>query len=287
MSTTGAHQILSRLLRDGTRRLINRAAAAEVQDWIEAHAGVVDSEGRRVVVRNGYLPVRSILTIVGVVDVLAPRVLDRRQRPPLLELHCPAPKFVSRLIPPYTRRTNGFTSKSLGMYLDAIHRVDVVQALHALIGRDMSAMLSESAWAGLREYWAELVAEFLPDRLAGPACAWLWPHASKFQPDPTCPGDTLSLLCASSSGQAFIAGMTSGDRRNKDSWAALLQSCQRRGLHVERNAVMMESNAPFAAALCRVFPAAAANCRLPVTNSLVLAPPIGRRSNSMVAESAG
>ena len=54
---TGAgRDALTELLRDGARRLLAEAVEAEVADWIDAHAHLKGPDGRRLVVRNGYLP---------------------------------------------------------------------------------------------------------------------------------------------------------------------------------------------------------------------------------------
>ena len=48
---------LSELLRAGARRIIRQAVEAELAAYLEAHAGDRDAQGRRAVVRNGYLAV--------------------------------------------------------------------------------------------------------------------------------------------------------------------------------------------------------------------------------------
>src|SRR5438132_9393620 len=74
----GSHDVLTDLLRQGAQKMLAQAVEAEVQDWIEQHAGHRDARGRQQVVRNGYLPERTILTGLGAVEVRQPRVHDRR-----------------------------------------------------------------------------------------------------------------------------------------------------------------------------------------------------------------
>src|ERR1700760_3270760 len=68
---------LTDLLREGARRLLAEAVETEVA-WIDAHAHVKDTAGRRQVVRNGHLPERTIQTGIGEVPAQQPRVQDRR-----------------------------------------------------------------------------------------------------------------------------------------------------------------------------------------------------------------
>jgi len=68
---------LTELLRTGARQLIQQAIEAELAELLAQHEGEVDAQGRRAVVRNGYLPEREILTGVGPVPVKVPKVRSR------------------------------------------------------------------------------------------------------------------------------------------------------------------------------------------------------------------
>ena len=72
--------VLTEVIRQGARQLLSQAIEAEVADWIECHKQHQDDQGRQQVVRNGFLPPRTILTGVGPVDVKQPRVHDRRPK---------------------------------------------------------------------------------------------------------------------------------------------------------------------------------------------------------------
>src|SRR5262249_53218057 len=90
--------VLTEVLRDGARKMLAQAVAAEVAAWIADHAHLKDESGRQQVVRNGHLPERTIQTGIGPVAVKQPRVRDRR----------PADRreaFTSAILPPYLRKT--------------------------------------------------------------------------------------------------------------------------------------------------------------------------------------
>ena len=61
----GIEDSLTELLRNGARRLIQQAIEAELAEMLAKYEGQTDEQGRRAVVRNGYLPEREILTGVG------------------------------------------------------------------------------------------------------------------------------------------------------------------------------------------------------------------------------
>ncbi len=87
---------LSGILREGAQRMLAHAIETEVEVFLCEHCQVVDGLGRRQVVRNGYLPQRTIQCGLGEIAVKAPRVRDRRES---------GIRFTSAILPPYLRRT--------------------------------------------------------------------------------------------------------------------------------------------------------------------------------------
>ena len=61
-SPEGIEDPLTELLRTGAKRLIQQAIEAELAELLAQYGEQVDDQGRRAVVRNGYLPEREILT---------------------------------------------------------------------------------------------------------------------------------------------------------------------------------------------------------------------------------
>ena len=74
----GSRDVLTEILREGARQLLAVALEQEVAEYIERFSQERDTEGHRLVVRNGYLPERSLQSGVGAVEVRQPRVRDRR-----------------------------------------------------------------------------------------------------------------------------------------------------------------------------------------------------------------
>ncbi len=70
--------VLTEVLRQGAQQMLAVAILAEADAYVEAHNHLLDEDGHRLVVRNGYLPRRAILTGLGQVEVQQPRVRDRR-----------------------------------------------------------------------------------------------------------------------------------------------------------------------------------------------------------------
>ena len=76
-SPEGVEDPLTELLRTCAKRLIQQAIEAELAELLVQYGERVDDEGRRAVVRNGYLPEREILTGVEPVPVKVAKVVFR------------------------------------------------------------------------------------------------------------------------------------------------------------------------------------------------------------------
>jgi len=87
---------LTAVLRQGAWRMLAQTVEAEVEALVAAHEHIRDEQGRRLVVRNGYLPQRTIQTGIGDIAVKAPRVRDRSGS---------GIRFRSAILPPYLRRS--------------------------------------------------------------------------------------------------------------------------------------------------------------------------------------
>ena len=88
------------------------ALEAEVTAFIDGHKAVGE-DGRRLVVRNGYLPEREVLTGAGPLPISAPRVRDKRGS----ELGV---RFTSAILPRYLRRSKTIDELVPWLYLRGI-----------------------------------------------------------------------------------------------------------------------------------------------------------------------
>ena len=69
-----AKDVMTEILREGAQRMLAQAIREEVEEWIGQRAHLRDGQGRQQVVRNGYLPKRTLTTGVGPVEVHQRRV---------------------------------------------------------------------------------------------------------------------------------------------------------------------------------------------------------------------
>jgi len=101
---------LTELLRIGAKELISKAVEAELEEML-SHYPEKLADGRKSVVRNGYLPARSIQTGIGKVAIKVPKIRDRTTQ---------GIKFNSSLLPPYLKRTKNMEELIPWLYLKGI-----------------------------------------------------------------------------------------------------------------------------------------------------------------------
>jgi transposase-like protein len=122
---------LTELLRTGARKLISDAVEAELQILLSQYADFKDDQGRRLVVRNGYLPEREIQTGIGLVTVKVPGIRDRSNQ---------GIKFNSALLPPCLRKTKSIEEVLPRLCLKGISTGDFREALQALLGANAKGL---------------------------------------------------------------------------------------------------------------------------------------------------
>jgi len=243
----GSHDVLTSVLREGAQKLLGQAIEAEVQDWIEQHAGQRDAQGHRQVVRNGYLPERTILTGVGPVEVKQPRVHDRRPKEE-------REKFCSQILPPYLRKTKSVEELIPWLYLKGISTGDFNEALAALLGPDAKG-LSATTVTRLKGIWQEEYQQWSRRSLEGKRYVYVWADGIHFnirlENDRQC---ILVLMGATPDGTKEVIAISEGYRESEQSWLALLLDCQSRGLVLDPELATADGALGFWKALPKVWP---------------------------------
>jgi putative transposase len=217
---------LDELFRQGARRMLEVALEAEVEAYIAAHAALVDERGHRLVVRNGHAPARSITTGVGQVEVVRPRVDDRRVDPATDGRG----RFQSVILPRWCRRSPKVAEVLPLLYLHGLSSLDFVPALEAFFGG--GAGLSASVISRLTTQWQAERAAFLQRDLSDRDYVYCWADGIHFN---VRLGDQGRLCClvivgVRADGTKELVAVTDGQRESTDAWAELLRDLRRRGM---------------------------------------------------------
>ncbi len=221
-----ARDILTEVLRKGARRMLVNAIKDEVSVYLNQRAELVDDVGHRQVVRNGYLPERTILTGLGPVPVKQPRVRDHR---PVEERE----KFQSGILPPYLRKSKSMEALLPWLYLKGISTGDFAEALQALLGENAKG-LSATTITRLKSIWEGEYKDFSKQSLAHKHYVYVWADGIYFNirleeqgNDRQC---ILVLIGATPEGKKELIAISDGYRESTQSWRELLLDCKSRGL---------------------------------------------------------
>ncbi len=122
---------LHALLRRGARKLIADAVEAELALFLEGYADQRLKDERQAVVRNGYLPRRTVQTGIGDVEIQVPKVRDRSGG---------GACFRSSLLPPYLKRARSVEELIPWLYLKGVSTGDFQEALAALLGDEAKGL---------------------------------------------------------------------------------------------------------------------------------------------------
>lgn len=236
---------LTEVLREGARDLLQRAVELEVSDFLERFSGEEDDRGRRRVVRNGYLPERSIQTGIGGVPVRVPRVRDRGEGEKT--------RFHSGLVPPYLRRTKSVEELLPWLYLKGISTGDFNEALAALLGRDAPG-LSPSTISRLKQGWRKDYEAWRTRDLSRKRFVYVWADGVyanvRFDDARLC---LLVLIGADETGKKELLAVEDGYRESEQSWLELLSDLKRRGLVVGPKLAVGDGALGFWKALRKVY----------------------------------
>jgi transposase-like protein len=117
--------VLSDFLRSSAQKMLQLAIEEEVQNFITSYQDKLLTNGNKQIVRNGYLPERTIQTGIGEMAVKVPRVRDRGEE---------NIKFTSNLIPQYMRRTVTIDVLLPLLYLKGISTTDFAESFEPILG---------------------------------------------------------------------------------------------------------------------------------------------------------
>src|SRR5678815_2299250 len=240
---------LDELFCEGARRMLAAALEAEVEAYIAAHTELLDEHGHRLVVRNGHAPARTLATGVGQVEVVRPRVDDRRTDSATGE----RVQFQSVILPRWCRRSPKVAEVLPLLYLHGLSSLDFVPALERFFGA--AAGLSASVVTRLTVQWQAERAAFLRRDLADRDYVYCWADGIHFnlrlEDGRLC---CLVIVGVRADGTKELVAVADGERESTDAWAELLRDCRRRGM--EAPVVMVGDGAlGLWRALGEVFPA--------------------------------
>lgn len=243
-TTETFHDALSELVRTGARQIIAQAVEAELQAFLAEYIDQRDEQGRQVVVRNGYLPERTIQTGVGDVAVKVPKVRDRSGR---------GIKFNSRLLPPSLKRATSVEEVLPWLDLKGVSTGDFSEALAALLGPEASG-LSPATMSRLKAKWVAEHQDWQQRSLHNRRYVDVWADGIYFNIRADERQCLLVVIGVTDTGNKELLGLTAGYRESELSWKPLLLQLKDQGLKDDLELAIGDGALGFWKALPQVFP---------------------------------
>jgi transposase-like protein len=236
--------VLTDVLRSGAQKLLLAAVEEELEKFLEGYASLRLSDGRLAVVRNGHLPVRTIQTGLGDIEVQVPKVRDRSGS---------GAKFNSALLPPYLKRTKSVEDMLPWLYLKGISTGDYQETLQSILGKDAPG-LSASTISRLKSKWQEEHSEWRRRDLSDKRYVYWWAdgiYSNVRMDDKLC---LLVIIGATLEGKKELVAVEDGFRESTDSWQSLLTDLRSRGLAVGPSLAVGDGALGFWKALTQIYP---------------------------------
>jgi putative transposase len=241
---------LDQIVRQGAQRMLQAAIDAEVEGFLQQYQARRDENGRRQVVRNGYLPAREILTGAGKLQIRQARVRDHSAD------EGERVRFSSAILPPYLRRSKSVDELLPWLYLKGISTGDFSEALQALLG-DTDG-LSPNVIVRLKEQWFGEYEAWMRRDLSGKQFVYFWAdgiHVNvRLEDTENSRQCKLVLMAATADGHKELLAVVDGYRESEQSWYELLIDLKQRGLVLAPKLATGDGALGFWAALRKVFP---------------------------------
>lgn len=247
-ATPETQGVLEVIVREGARKMLQAALESEIEDHLSRFKHLVDEEGKRLVVRNGVMPERTVLTGAGPIPITRPRVDDRA-----LSARG-EPRFTSRILPPFMRRAPSIDTLVPVLYLKGISTDDFPMALEAILGPQAKG-LSASTVVRLKEIWTEEYQEWSKRDLSRNHYVYVWADGvycnARLEDERAC---LLVVMGADSFGNKELLAISDGYRESTQSWKEILLDLRSRGLQKAPALAVCDGAMGFQAAAAEVWP---------------------------------
>lgn len=211
---------LEEKIREESRKLIESIYEDEVKQFLEKMSSIVDKNGNRLVVRNGYHKERIVQASCGNIEVKLPRVDDRKA----------TQKFVSRILPPFVRKTPTVETLIAALYLAGVSSNKFQEALASVFGED-SKGFSPATIIRMTKSWEKEFQGWKKRDLSGKEYVYVWADGvyikSRLDGEKTC---LLVIIGVGTDGKKELLAIEPGIRESTQSWREVLLDLKFRGL---------------------------------------------------------
>ena len=241
--------VLEQIARKGAKKMLQIAMENEVEEFVQKYSELTDKNGRKAVVKNGYMRQRDIVTGIGSITIKQPRVDDRS-----LCGYSDFKRFTSNILPRYMRRIPSVDNLLPVLYLKGISTNDFTTALSSILGKGASG-LSAANIVRLKRVWEDEYKQWKSRDLSDKTYVYFWVDGIYFNvrldTERSC---MLVIMAADKYGNKELVAVSDGYRESKTSWRELLLDLKARGLAIGPKLSVGDGGLGFWAALDEVYP---------------------------------
>lgn len=240
------NSLLEQTIQNGVVKVLACAFEVEIQKYIDKYKDKKTADGKNIVVRNGYLPEREIVSGIGPLKIKQPRVDDRK----LPEEE----RFTSQILPRYLRRTPSIDNLIPVLYLKGISTNNFTTALASILGEGVKG-LSATNIVRLKQIWEDEYEQWSKRDLAGKEYVYFWVDGIycnvRLDDQRSC---LLVIMGADEYGNKELIAVNDGFRESKTAWREILLDLKQRGLKNVPRLAIGDGALGFWGALDEVFP---------------------------------
>jgi len=236
--------LLQQVLKQGAQQLLAKAIESEVQLLLETHNTLITEDGKAGLVRNGYLPERTIQTGLGDIAVKVPKVRDRTGQ---------CIKFNSSLVPPYLKRSQTVEEFLPWLYLRGISTGDFSESLKHLLG-DNAKGLSAGTISRLKASWEDDFTTWQKRDLSKKRYVYVWAdgvYCNVRMDEKVC---LLVIIGSDEAGNKELIAVSDGYRESEASWSDVLLDLKQRGLKSDPKVAIGDGALGFWKAIAKCWP---------------------------------
>ena len=237
---------LNALLKQGARDLLAKAVQAELTAFLDEYASL-KVNGKQAVVRNGYLPERTIQTGLGQLEIKVPKTRDRSGK---------GYHFTSALLPPYLKRTKSMEEFIPWLYLKGISTGDMEPVLAALLGNGVKG-LSPSVVSSLKQQWETDYTLWRKRDLSSRRYVYVWVdgiYCNVRMDDKLC---LLVVIGSDETGRKEILAVVDGYRESEASWLEVIEQLEYQGFQGQPKLLVADGALGFWKAAAKRWPESA------------------------------
>lgn len=211
---------LQEIAQKAAKTILSIALESEVRCYISEYKDK-NKDGKQDIVRNGYHKPREIMLSGGMVEVCVPRTRNRSGE---------RNNFVSKLVPPYMRKSLTMEEAIPLLYLYGISEQDIEPVLKALFGGEAKGV-SASSISRMKQLWEEEYSKWRKRQLTEKEYCYVWVDGIYFNTqgseDKLC---TFVMIGAGEDGVKEIIAVEEGYRESAESWSFLLTELKNKGM---------------------------------------------------------